>query len=149
MQHVRIGKHRRGMITAGALVSVAAGGALAAPLPRPADAATSRVVTIDGVGLIPAGSDHYATVLRLKQKGAFIAIYHTTYRGTLTAHVSVDRDNHTIYRAMMSSTTKGRTYFYVWSQFRSRAQTGRLVAYLTIQAGSTKVTKELPFTLKP
>ena len=113
----------------------------------PAAAKASVKVTIDGVGLIPAGSNHYTTMLRVKQIGAFVAIYHTSYKGALTAHVSVDRNKHTIYRAMMSNTTRGRTYFYVWTQFRNRTQAGPLVAYLTIQTGSTKVTKELSFTL--
>lgn len=143
-------RHARQLSIAGVLIA----GTLAPAPPHAAHAAgpaatataTARV-SIDGVGLIPAKSDHYTNVLRVKEYGAFVALYHTTYRGGLKAHVSVDRNSRTIYRAAMSSTTKGRTYFYVWSQFRNGAQAGRLVAYLTIQAGSTKVTKELPFTL--
>lgn len=141
-------RHARQLSIAGVLIA----GTLAPAPPHAAHAAGPAAtaiarVSIDGVGLIPAKSDHYTNVLRIKEYGAFVALYHTTYKGGLKAHVSVDRNSRTIYRAAMSSTTKGRTYFYVWSQFRNGAQAGRLVAYLTIQAGSTKVTKELPFTL--
>lgn len=111
-------------------------------------AVSAKVVTIDGVGLIPATGKQYTTVLRLRQTAAFVAIYHTTYKGNLTAHVSVDRGHRTIYRAMMSNTIKGgRSYFYVWTRFYNSSHTGHLVAYLTIQAGATKTTTSLPFTL--
>jgi len=111
-------------------------------------AVSSKVVTIDGVGLIPATGKRYITVLRLRQTVAFVAIYHSTYKGSLTAHVSVDRGHRTIYRAMMSNTTKGgRSYFYVWTRFYNNSHTGHLVAYLTIQASTTKTTTSLPFTL--
>jgi len=111
-------------------------------------AVSSKVVTIDGVGLIPATGKRYITVLRLRQTAAFVAIYHTTYKGSLTAHVSVDRGHRTIYRTMMSNTTKGgRSYFYVWTRFYNNSHTGHLVAYLTVQAGATKTTTSLPFTL--
>lgn len=136
------------LVTIGGLGSTLPGVVRAAcPVAKAGCSTTQARVIVDGVGLIPAKSDHYSTVLHLKQYGAFVELYHTTYRGTLMAHVSVDRNSHTIYRAPMSSTTKGRTFFYVWTQFRSQKQLGHLVAYLTIQAGSTKVTKELPFTL--
>ena len=111
-------------------------------------AVSGKIVTIDGVGLIPATGKRYITVLRLRETAAFVAIYHTTYKGTLTAHVSVDRAHRTIYRAMMSNTTKGgRSYFYVWARFYNTSHTGHLMAYLTIQAGATKTTTSLPFTL--
>ena len=105
-------------------------------------------VAIDGVGLIPANGKRYITVLHLRQTVAFVALYHTTYKGPLTAHVSVDRYQRTIYRAMMSSTTKGgRSYFYVWVRFYNNQHLGHLVAYLTVQAGAAKTTTSLPFTL--
>jgi len=111
-------------------------------------AVSSKVVTIDGVGLIPANGKRYITVLRLRQTVAFVAIYHTTYKGSLTAHVSVDRYHRTIFRDMMSNTTRnGRSYFYVWMQFYNPEHLGHVVAYLTIQAGATKTTTSLPFTL--
>ncbi len=141
--------HRHKLLIGAALVIVAAFIPVS-PQRATADsgAVSSKVVTIDGVGLIPATGKRYITVLRLRQTAAFVAIYHTTYKGGLTAHVSVDRYNRTIYRAMMSNTTKdGRSYFYVWTRFYNSSRVGPLVAYLTIQAGGTKTTTSLPFTL--
>jgi len=147
-------RHMRKLIVASTLV--AAGAIVPALAPTPAAAAASHraapaLVAIDSVGLIVVGKgSQYTTVLHMKQSGAFIALYHTSYRGALTAHVSVDRDNRPIYRAMMANTAaKTRPFFYVWTRFHNRSQAGHLVAYITIQAGSTKVTKNLPFTLTP
>ncbi len=142
-------RHTYAFLSGAALVVAAT---LIPAFPRRAAAmsnpASSKVVTIDGVGLIPVNGRQYTTVLRLRQTAAFVAIYHTTYRGYMTAHVSVDRYNRTIYRGMMSNTTRGgQSYFYVWARFYNAAHLGHLVAYLTIQAGATKTTTSLPFTL--
>jgi len=145
-------RHTRKPFIAGALIMAVT----LAPALSPAAGATGRpatraMVTIDRVGLIvPANGNRYSTALRLKQYGAFIALYHTSYTGVLKAHVSIDRDHRTIYRAMMANTgSKTRPYFYAWTQFRIRSQAGHLVAYITIQAGASKVTKPLLFTLNP
>ncbi len=141
--------HRHQLLIGAALVASAAFIPVSPPRATAVSGAvSSKVVTIDGVGLIPANGKRYITVLRLRQIAAFVAIYHTTYKGSLTAHVSVDRYHRTIYRDMMSSTTRGgRSYFYVWTRFYNPAHLGHVVAYLTIQAAGTKTTTSLPFTL--
>lgn len=134
-------------IIATALLSAAALPALTPPVSA-ASHPTASAVIVDGVGIIPTHSKHYTRVVHLGQPVAFVDIYHTTYTGKLSAHISVDRHSHTIMRAMMAPARQGRRFFYVWVRFRDRTQVGPLVAYLTIQTSSGRVMRELPFTLE-